>query len=63
MVSSINIKNDLKDIIEQENKKKPLSDQKICDILNIRGINISRRTVAKYREELNLPGSSVRKEI
>ncbi len=63
MVSSINIKNDIKDIIETENKKKPLSDQKICDILNIKGINISRRTVAKYREELNLPGSSVRKEI
>nr|MBP8763444.1 hypothetical protein [Acetoanaerobium sp.]MBP9500105.1 hypothetical protein [Acetoanaerobium sp.] len=38
-------------------------DQKICDILNLKGINISRRTVAKYREELNIPGSSIRKEI
>ena len=63
MVSSINIKNDLKDIVEQENKKRPFSDQKICDILNLRGINIARRTVAKYREELNIPGSSIRKEI
>ena len=63
MVSNINIKNELKDIIDKENKKKPLSDQKICDILNLKGINISRRTVAKYREELNIPGSSIRKEI
>ena len=60
---NINIKNELKDIIDKENKKKPLSDQKICDILNLKGINISRRTVAKYREELNIPGSSIRKEI
>ncbi len=63
MVSNINIKNELKDIIETENKKKPLSDQKICDILNLKGINISRRTISKYREELDIPGSSMRKEI
>ncbi|MBP7907680.1 MAG: RNA polymerase factor sigma-54, partial [Proteocatella sp.] len=50
-------------IIEGENKKKPLSDQKICDILNDEGIEVSRRTVTKYREELQILTSSLRREI
>ena len=49
--------------IEGENKKKPLSDQKICDILNDEGIEVSRRTVTKYREELQILTSSLRREV
>lgn len=59
---SINkIKSKIKNIIEKENKKKPLSDQAICTLLNIDNIYISRRTVAKYREELDIKSSSKRK--
>jgi RNA polymerase sigma-54 factor len=60
-VSSTSIKAIIKDIIEGENPKKPYSDQKISDILKDKGINISRRTVAKYRDELEIPSSSMRK--
>ncbi|WP_028829451.1 RNA polymerase factor sigma-54 [Proteocatella sphenisci] len=62
-ISNKNIKDKIKEIIDDENKKKPLSDQKICDILNDEGIEVSRRTVAKYREELQLLTSSLRREI
>ena len=57
------IKNKIKNMIDKENKKKPLSDQVICDNLNDEKINISRRTVAKYREELGIKSSSKRKRI
>lgn len=60
-VSSTSIKAIIKDIINGENPKKPYSDQKISDILKDKGINISRRTVAKYRDELKIPSSSMRK--
>ena len=60
-VSSTSIKSTLKDIIEKENSKKPYSDQKLSDILNVKGVKISRRTVAKYRDELNIPSSSMRR--
>lgn len=60
-ISSMSIKVSLKEVIEQEDSKKPYSDQKICEILEKKGINISRRTVAKYRDELNIPSSSMRK--
>ena len=63
MISNLNVKDKIKALTDKENKKKPLSDQKICDLLNKEGINISRRTVAKYREELQIPSSSSRKEI
>ncbi|MEN1967053.1 RNA polymerase factor sigma-54 [Lentibacillus sp. N15] len=54
----------LKDIVEKESKRKPYSDQKIADYFKTKkGITISRRTVAKYREELKIPASSKRKEI
>lgn len=59
--SSTSIKSTIRDIIKGEDEKKPYSDQKITDILKERGSNISRRTVAKYREELNIPSSSMRK--
>lgn len=57
-----NIKLMIKEIINGENPKKPYSDQKITDLLNEKGINISRRTVAKYREEMNIAAASGRKE-
>lgn len=53
----------LEEIIKKEDKYKPLSDQKISNLLKDKGVKISRRTVAKYREELNIPSSSRRKEI
>lgn len=56
------VKENLRKIIEQENKKKPLSDQKIANMLVEKGFQISRRTVAKYRSELGILGTSERKE-
>ena len=56
------VKENLRKIIEQENKKKPISDQKIANMLVEKGFQISRRTVAKYRSELGIPGTSERKE-
>ena len=60
-MSSTGIKALIKDLIDREDKKKPYSDQKITDILKEKGIEISRRTVAKYRDELEIPSSSIRK--
>ncbi|WP_243141269.1 RNA polymerase factor sigma-54 [Alkaliphilus pronyensis] len=60
-VSSESIKSFIKDIVEKENPKKPLSDSKIADILTAKGMPISRRTVAKYRDDLLIPASSKRK--
>lgn len=60
-VSSESIKIIMKDMIDNENLLKPLSDQYICEVLNEKGISISRRTVAKYRSELGIPSSSKRK--
>ena len=62
-VSTNNIKNKIKQLIKLENKNKPLSDQAICDLLNKEYIDISRRTVAKYREELGIKSSSKRKRV
>lgn len=54
----------LQDIINRENKAKPLSDQKIADYFKEKkGISISRRTVAKYRDQLNIPSSRQRREV
>ncbi|MBQ2839554.1 MAG: RNA polymerase factor sigma-54 [Muribaculaceae bacterium] len=53
----------LKDIISNENKKKPLSDEAITQILVDKGYDIARRTVAKYRERLGLPVARLRKEL
>jgi len=60
-MSSSSVKGKIKELIEKEDAKDPLSDQKICDILNSQAMNISRRTVAKYREEMNIKSSSKRK--
>lgn len=62
-VSSREVKQIIKDIIEKEDKNKPLSDDKLEKILNDKGYNIARRTVAKYREQLNIPVARLRKEI
>jgi RNA polymerase sigma-54 factor len=51
----------LKDIIEQEDKNTPLTDDKIAELLNQQGFNVARRTVAKYREEMNIPTSRMRR--
>jgi len=62
-ISTSNIKKFIKEMIENEDTKKPLSDQIICNRLNLEGMNISRRTVAKYREELEIKSSSKRKRF
>ncbi|RBP41603.1 RNA polymerase factor sigma-54 [Garciella nitratireducens] len=60
-MASQGIKNMIKEIIEREDSSKPISDQKIADILKDKGIKISRRTVAKYRDEMGILSSSKRK--
>ena len=62
-VSSREVKNALKIIIDAEEKRKPISDDKICKALKEQGYNIARRTVAKYREMLNIPVARLRKEL
>jgi RNA polymerase sigma-54 factor len=57
------VKQIIKDIIESEDKDKPFSDDKLETILNEKGYNIARRTVAKYREQLNIPVARLRKEM
>lgn len=59
--SAETIKNLIKKLIEEEDSANPLSDQKIADILKEKNINISRRTVAKYREECNIPSTIKRR--
>ena len=61
--SAQQVKMRISHLIEQENKLKPLSDQGIADDLKNEGIIISRRTVAKYRDQLNIPSSSKRKRF
>ena len=62
-VSTREVKKILSDLIEGENKKKPLSDEKLTELLQEKGYNIARRTVAKYREQLNIPVARLRKEL
>jgi len=62
-VSTLEVKNILSDIITGESKRKPLSDEKLKDFLQKKGYNIARRTVAKYREQLNIPVARLRKEL
>lgn len=61
-VSSLAVKEKIKKIVETESKKKPYSDNNVVSILSSHGINIARRTVAKYREELGILSSSDRKK-
>jgi RNA polymerase sigma-54 factor len=62
-VSTREVKKILSDMIEGENKKKPLSDERLTELLQEKGYNIARRTVAKYREQLNIPVARLRKEL
>lgn len=62
-VSTREIKSILKECIEAEEKKKPLTDDKLTEILKEKGYKIARRTVAKYREQLNIPVARLRKEL
>ncbi|MFT8315067.1 MAG: RNA polymerase factor sigma-54 [Clostridium sp.] len=62
-LSTVKIKNYIKDIIDKEDKSKPISDQDICNILKSESMGISRRTVAKYRDELGIKSSSKRKRF
>lgn len=62
-VSNKHIKERLKELINQEDKKAPHSDDKLAELLNGEGIHIARRTVAKYREQLRLPVARLRRQI
>jgi len=62
-VSTREVKKILSNMIEAEDKRKPLSDEFLTDMLNEKGYNIARRTVAKYREQLNIPVARLRKEL
>jgi RNA polymerase sigma-54 factor len=62
-VSSREIKNILKTLVDAEDKHTPLTDDELCAKLNEKGYNIARRTVAKYREQLDIPVGRMRKEV
>lgn len=62
-VSTREVKKILSDAIDGEDKRNPLTDEKLMELLNEKGYNIARRTVAKYREQLNLPVARMRKEL
>jgi len=60
-ISTKEIKNILQEVISQESKKKPLTDEKLTAMLKEKGYNVARRTIAKYREQLNIPVARLRK--
>ncbi|HKL19535.1 MAG TPA: hypothetical protein VJ905_11225, partial [Halalkalibaculum sp.] len=62
-VSSTEVKNIVHEIVDNEDKQDPLSDQAIADILKDKGYKVARRTVSKYREQLNIPVARLRKQI
>jgi len=62
-VSTKEIKNHLQEVINNEDKRKPLTDDALVDLLKEKGYNIARRTIAKYREQLNIPVARLRKEL
>lgn len=62
-VSTKEIKTHLQDVIAKENKRKPYTDDALVGILKEKGYNIARRTIAKYREQLNIPVARLRKEL
>ena len=62
-VSTREIKKILQNFVEKENKRKPYTDDKLAAFLNDNGYNIARRTIAKYREQLNIPVARLRKEL
>ena len=62
-VSTLEVKRILSDAVDSENKSKPFPDEKLMNILKEKGYNIARRTVAKYREQLNIPVARLRKQL
>lgn len=62
-VSTREVKKILSDLIDAEEKKRPLSDERLTELLQEKGYNIARRTVAKYREQLNIPVARLRKGL
>ena len=62
-VSNREVKKILHDAVDSENKSKPLTDEKLMNLLKEKGYNIARRTVAKYREQLNIPVARLRKKL
>ncbi|MBK7339356.1 MAG: RNA polymerase factor sigma-54 [Saprospiraceae bacterium] len=62
-VSTLEVKKILSEMIIKESKRKPLSDEKLKELLLRKGYNIARRTIAKYREQLNIPVARLRKEL
>lgn len=62
-VSSREIKSILQECVNNENKKKPVTDEQLTEVLQQKGYKIARRTVAKYREQLDIPVARLRKEI
>ncbi len=62
-ISSLTVKDTIQKMIKEEDPATPLKDQQIVDVLKAQGIDIARRTVAKYREELRIPPTSVRKRM
>ena len=62
-MSTREIKMILQECIENEDKRKPLTDEKLAQILKEKSYNIARRTVAKYREQLDIPVARLRKEL
>ena len=62
-MSSYEIKNLLQRCIDEEDKRRPLTDETLMDMLNAKGYRIARRTVAKYREMLGIPVARLRKQI
>jgi len=61
-ISSVTTKDEIKKLIESEDTKRPLSDQKIVEILKAKGLDVARRTVAKYRDQLEILPARLRKQ-
>ena len=62
-ISTLEVKKIMKEHIDGEDKRKPLTDEELASILKEKGYIIARRTVAKYREQLGIPVARLRKEI
>jgi RNA polymerase sigma-54 factor len=62
-ISSLTVKRKIKTLIRDEDARRPLSDSELMRVLNREGINIARRTVAKYRDELRIPSSPERRQV
>lgn len=62
-ISNKEVKNKIREIIQKEDPRKPLSDDRIADMLRQEGLNIARRTIAKYREQMMIPVARLRRKI